>query len=64
MGILSVIKTDVEQLVKEGCSNEYISKSVGYDLNMIEYIVSYVKKELSSSKELNKKKETKRGDLC
>ena len=55
MGILSVVKTDVEKLVKEGCSNEYISKSVGYDLNIIEYIVSYIRKESTiNNREPNK----------
>jgi hypothetical protein len=45
MGILSVIKTDVEDLVQAGYPDEYISKSVGMDLSIIQYIIQQVRKQ-------------------
>lgn len=45
MGILSVVKTDVEELVKSGYDDNYISKAVGLDLNVIGYIINYVKEQ-------------------
>jgi hypothetical protein len=56
MGILSVIKTDVEELVHAGYPDEYISKSVGIDLNMIEYIIQYIRQqEKEKSPRINNK---------
>lgn len=45
MGILSVVKTDVEELVQAGYPDDYISKSVGIDLSVIEYIIAYIRKQ-------------------
>ena len=56
LGILSVVKSDVEELLKGGFSNEYISKSVGIDRNMIDYIVSVIKEpERKKSPKINTK---------
>lgn len=57
MGILSVIKSDVEQLVKQGYDNNYISKSVGVEQSLIDYIIRYIGKE-----SINTKGETKQGE--
>ena len=42
MGILSTVKTDVEELWKGGFDDIYISKSTGMDLNIIQYIIKYL----------------------
>lgn len=55
MGILSVIRSDVEELVKAGYPNDYISKSVGLDISMINYIVNYVTKQQEKPSKINSK---------
>jgi hypothetical protein len=56
MGILSVVKEDVEKLVNEGFDNEYIFKSVGMDKNIIGYIISYLKaQKLKNNSKINTK---------
>lgn len=47
MGILTVISTDIESLVKEGFPDEYIAKSVDMDLSLIEYIINHFRKQYS-----------------
>lgn len=61
MGILSVVKTDVEELVKGGFSNEYISRSVGVEKSIIDYIVNYVKPQAKNSLKINNKDSNKGG---
>lgn len=62
MGILSVVKDDVEQLVNEGFSNEYIFKSVGMDKSIIEYIINYVKDQQNkNSTKINNRDNNKGG---
>lgn len=45
MGILSVIKSDVEELVKSGYPDFYISKSVGVDPSILKSIINYVRSQ-------------------
>jgi hypothetical protein len=60
LGILSVVKSDVEELIKSGFDKNYISKSVGIELSMIEHIVKYVT-ETDKKIKINKKESTKGG---
>lgn len=57
MGILSTVKTDVEELWKGGFDEVYISKSTGMDLNIIKYIIKY----LNEPKKINTKESIKGG---
>nr|QMP83174.1 MAG: hypothetical protein [Caudoviricetes sp.] len=57
MGILSTVKTDVEELWKGGFDEVYISKSTGMDLNIIKYIIKY----LNEPKKINNKELIKGG---
>jgi hypothetical protein len=62
LGILSVVRSDVEELVKEGFSNDYISKSVGIERNVIEYIIRYVREQQTKkSPRINNKDSNKGG---
>lgn len=60
MGILSVVKSDVEELVKGGFDKEYISKSVGIELSLIEYIMKYMA-DTDKTIKINSKETTKGG---
>ena len=55
MGILSVVRDDIVELVKSGFSDREIEKSVGIDLRVIENIIHYIRKDLSidSNKKIN-----------
>lgn len=55
MGLLKAISHDIEELVKSGKSDDYISKSVGLDLNLIKYIIDYFRntQDKSDSKLIN-----------
>mgnify|MGYP006286340731 CR=1 FL=1 len=62
MGILSVVKSDVEELVKNGYDNDYISKSVGIELSLIEHIIKYVTEQNTDKTiKINNKDTTKGG---
>lgn len=54
MGILSVIKNDVEDLIYYGYDNYYISKSVGMELPTIEHIIKYTREKQKQDNKLNK----------
>ena len=47
MGILSVVRDDIVELVKSGFSDQEIEKSVGIDLRVIGNIIDYIRKDLS-----------------
>lgn len=60
MGILSAVRNDVEDLIKLGYNNESISKSVGIDLCVIEYMTKYIRKQYKQNKNNLKMKDNKR----
>lgn len=60
MGILSAVRNDVEDLIKLGYNNESISKSVGIDLYIIEYMTKYIRKQYKQNKNKLKMKDNKR----
>lgn len=62
MGILSVVKSDVEELVHAGYPDEYISKSIGMDLSLIEYIIKYIRQENEKSSKINNKGKYNKGE--
>lgn len=45
MGILKSVSLDIEDLIEQGFSDDYIAKSVGMDKNIIQYIIEYFRKE-------------------
>jgi hypothetical protein len=55
MGILSAVKMDVEELIHAGYPDEYISKSVGIDLSVIQYIIKYIRQEKEKPTKINTK---------
>lgn len=62
MGILSVVKEDVEQLVKYGLNDMEIEKSVGIELSSIGYLIKYFRENVvDSDKNINTKVTTNRG---
>lgn len=61
MGILSVVKEDVEQLVKIGFNDKEIEKSIGIDLSSIGYLIKYFRETVSSEKNINTKVNKHRG---
>jgi len=61
MGILSVVKEDVEQLVKIGFNDKEIEKSVGIDLSSIGYLIKHFRETVSSEKNINTKVNKHRG---
>lgn len=62
MGILSVVKEDVEQLVKYGLNDREIEKSVGIELSSIGYLIKYFRENVvDSDKNINTKVTTNRG---
>lgn len=64
MGILSVVKNDVEDLINYGYDNFYISKSVGMELPTIEHIIKYVREQQKQDNKIKKlnNKETIKGE--
>lgn len=62
MGILSVVKEDVEQLVKFGFNDKEIEKSVGIELSSIGYLIKYFRENVvDSEKNINTKVNKNRG---
>lgn len=62
MGILSVVKEDVEQLVKYGLNDKEIEKSIGIELSSIGYLIKYFRENIvDSDKNINTKVTTNRG---
>lgn len=59
MGILKTVSIDIEVLVEQGFSDDYIAKSVGMDKSLIQYIIEYFRKEkkifYESSNKINRK---------
>lgn len=55
MGILSSIRLDVEDLVKEGYPDDYIAKSVGIDKTILQHIIDYVRQNLEVECPFNNK---------
>lgn len=45
MGILKAVSVDIEDLVKMGYTDTEISKSVGLDKNVIQYIIDHFRDE-------------------
>lgn len=45
MGILSSLSIDIEQLVEEGYSDEYIAKAVDTELPLIQFIINYFREQ-------------------
>ncbi len=45
MGILKSVSLDIEDLIEQGFSDDYIAKSVGMDKSIIQYIIEYFRKE-------------------
>ena len=60
MGILKAISSDIEELVNEGFSDDYIEKSVGIDRCAIQYVIDYFRneKKLSTKEKINTKSNT------
>lgn len=46
MGILSTVSVDIEQLVKIGYTDDEIAKAVGMDINIIKFVIDYIRKNL------------------
>jgi len=57
VGIFSAIAIDIEELVLNGYNDEYISKSVGVELILIQPIVSYFRNKHNIKFDRNKKNE-------
>lgn len=59
MGILKTVSIDIEVLVEQGFSDDYIAKSVGMDKSLIQYLIEYFRKEKKifheSSNKINRK---------
>ena len=53
MGILKAISNDVEELILQGYSDDYIERSVGVDKSTIQYMIDYLRKELKVSNKYN-----------
>ena len=55
MGILSVVRDDIVELVKVGFTDKEIEKSVGMDLGIIGSLIEYIRKDLGidSTKKIN-----------
>lgn len=55
MGILSVVRDDIVELVKVGFTDKEIEKSVGIDLGIIGSLIEYIRKDLGidSKKKIN-----------
>ncbi len=62
MGILTPISGDVEQLIQAGYDDFYISKSVGIDISVIEYIIKYFRKQHNKQPSINIKPVYKKGE--
>lgn len=63
MGILKAISNDVEELILQGYSDDYIERSVGVDKSTIQYMLSYLRKELKTKEgNINKKSVSKKGE--
>lgn len=45
MGILSAVRNDVEDLVKEGFTDQYIAKSVGIESNVLKYMINFFREQ-------------------
>ena len=60
LGILKAISSDIEELVNEGFSDDYIEKSVGIDRCAIQYVIDYFRneKKLSTKEKINTKSNT------
>ena len=50
MGILSSLSIDIEQLVEDGYSDEYIAKAVDTELPLIQFIINYFREHGSFDK--------------
>lgn len=62
MGILSAVKNDVEDLVKEGFTDQYITKSVGIESNVLKYMINFFREQqVKNSNKINNKDSNKGG---
>lgn len=62
MGILSAVKNDVEDLVREGFTDQYITKSVGIESNVLKYMINFFREQqVKNSNKINTKDGNKGG---
>lgn len=62
MGILSAVKNDVEDLVKEGFTDQYITKSVGIESSVLKYMINFFREQqVKNSNKINNKDSNKGG---